>query len=363
MSGPDGTVSLKPEAALWLRDGCTLVTTTPAVFRVEGPGAVDCLQGVMTSDVVRAGPAGLAYGAMLTPKGMIVVDLWVMRDPEGATLVVPESGYEAALELFTRRLPPRLARLESKPWSLIQLMGAKAEVALEGAGMPLPGPGSSARLAGEAGPLVVARPVEIAPWRFMLLGAASDLERTAGRLQDAGALVGTDCHLEAARILAGWPALGHEIGEKTLPQEVRYDEIGGVSYTKGCYVGQETVARVHFRGHPNRMLRGLLWDEAAHRMGEAVHSGKKEVGHLGSVLEVGSRRYGLALLRHEIDPGSIVTVNGTAARVAELPFPLEGLGEEGARNGPGRSPSPPAPSPRPPHSAPSPTTNPKTSEP
>ena len=56
--------------------------------------------------------------------------------------------------------------------------------------------------------------------------------------------------------------LGHEIVEKTLVQEVRYDEIGGVSYTKGCYTGQETVARLHFRGHTNRELRGLRWMSA-----------------------------------------------------------------------------------------------------
>ena len=79
------------------------------------------------------------------------------------------------------------------------------------------------------------------------------------RLVAAGARPGDEGDHHAARILAGWPALGAEIDERTLPQEVRYDEIGGVSYTKGCYTGQETVARLHFRGHPNRELRGLWW--------------------------------------------------------------------------------------------------------
>ena len=88
--------------------------------------------------------------------------------------------------------------------------------------------------------------------------------------------------MQAARILAGWPALGAEIDERTLPQEVRYDEIGGVSYTKGCYTGQETVARLHFRGHPNRELRGLWWrsDEPEPLNGgsRSVLSGEREVG-------------------------------------------------------------------------------------
>src|SRR5258708_9948328 len=68
--------------------------------------------------------------------------------------------------------------------------------------------------------------------------------------------------LELGRILAGWPRLGAEIDQKTLPQEVRYDDINGVSYTKGCYTGQETVSRLHFRGHTNRHLGGLLWQAA-----------------------------------------------------------------------------------------------------
>src|SRR5204863_149594 len=77
-------------------------------------------------------------------------------------------------------------------------------------------------------------------------------ERLAGRLAAAGAVEAEPAMLELARILAGWPRLGAEVDDKTIPQEVRFDEIGGVSYTKGCYTGQETVARLHFRGHANR---------------------------------------------------------------------------------------------------------------
>src|SRR5207253_1404740 len=77
-------------------------------------------------------------------------------------------------------------------------------------------------------------------------------ELLAGRLAAAGAVEADPAMLELARILAGWPRLGAEVDEKTIPQEVRFDEIGGVSYTKGCYTGQETVARLHFRGRAGR---------------------------------------------------------------------------------------------------------------
>jgi folate-binding protein YgfZ len=171
--------------------------------------------------------------------------------------------------------------------------------------------------------VILAKGQDIAPWRALALGPRAELDALSLELQAVGALAGGDEHFEAARILAGWPALGREIGEKTLPQEVRYDEIGGVSYTKGCYVGQETVARVHFRGHPNRQLRGLLWDGEGVAPGQGVSTGEREVGRLGSVLEVGTRHYGLAVIRREVGDGAIVTVGRIAtARVCELPFAL-----------------------------------------
>src|SRR5207249_5984059 len=89
------------------------------------------------------------------------------------------------------------------------------------------------------------------------------------RLGRAGALGTNAAALELARVLAGWPGLSSEVDEKTIPQEVRFDEIGGVSYTKGCYTGQETVSRLHFRGHANRQVRGIEFDTEPSTFGEA----------------------------------------------------------------------------------------------
>ncbi len=151
--------------------------------------------------------------------------------------------------------------------------------------------------------------------------------RSIGRiaaLTRAGATVGDDRDAAAARILAGWPVLGAEIGEKTLPQEVRYDEIDGVSYTKGCYTGQETVARLHFRGHTNRGLRGLIWQEGELPPGTAVTTDDgKEVGTVRSTLFLPDRSVALALLRREVEPGSFVTASGRPAIVVALPFDVD----------------------------------------
>jgi folate-binding Fe-S cluster repair protein YgfZ len=101
-----------------------------------------------------------------------------------------------------------------------------------------------------------------------------------------------------------------------------------VSFTKGCYVGQETVARLHYRGKPNRHLRGLRLSEPAER-GAEVLLGEKTVGRLGSTCV--SPRLGaiaLALVRREAAPGDTVHVGGATAEVVELPFPT------GAQAGP-----------------------------
>jgi folate-binding protein YgfZ len=173
---------------------------------------------------------------------------------------------------------------------------------------------------GGPGPLVVALAPEAAPFAALLSGPGPAVEAAVKRLLIAGALRGEEGDLHAARILAGWPALGVEIDEKTLPQEVRYDEIGGVSYTKGCYTGQETVARIHFRGHTNRELRGLAWPEAGAPDGRTVVARQKEVGTVRSTLTVDGRTLGLALVRREVEPGSQVVAGGRGAKVVNLPF-------------------------------------------
>ena len=304
-----------------LRTGATMVLTEPAVFRIDGLGAVDCIQGLLTCDVVRPGPDSITYGALLTPKGMIVVDFWALRDGSGFTLVAPADGHLAALDLFRRQLPPRLARMtdRSGEWLALWLLGTGVEAVMRDAALPWPHPERLASVPAIPGPVVVARPEGQAPWGALIIGPRETIGGLAERLATAGAERGEADQLDAVRVLAGWPALGQEIDDRTLPQEVRYDEIGGVSYTKGCYVGQETVARVHFRGHPNRVLRGLVWagDAPADR---TIMAGEKEVGRLRTVLVVEDRGYGLALLRREVEPGSEVIAGGRPARVLGLPL-------------------------------------------
>jgi tRNA-modifying protein YgfZ len=302
----------------------------PAVYQVAGPGALTCLHGLFTNDLEHPGDGSLTYGAMLTPKGMIVADAWAIRLPDGFTLVAPAAGRESVSEIFQKALPPRLAKAEdlTDESAVAWVLGANGFHTLVQSGIGAPdAAGRVVRHEGPSGSLLVALAPDAAPFAALLAGPAPAVESAVRRVLLAGAMRGEERDLQAARILAGWPALGVEIDEKTLPQEVRYDEIGGVSYTKGCYTGQETVARVHFRGHTNRELRGLAWREPGVPDGRAVVAREKEVGTVRSTLTIEGRTVGLALVRREVEPGAGVIAGGRGATVVALPFGDEELGD------------------------------------
>ena len=127
-----------------LRRGAVTVREDAAVFQVEGPGALTCLQGLLTSDLVAAGDGSLLFGALLSPKGMIIADPWVLREGERFTLVVGSTARPIVTALFARTLPPRLARVTdlTGAWRVAWLLGAAAPDRLARAiGAPVPGPG------------------------------------------------------------------------------------------------------------------------------------------------------------------------------------------------------------------------------
>lgn len=296
------------------------------ILDIVGPGAVASLQGLLTTDVEKPGDGGHAYGAILTPKGMILSDLWIWREAAGATLVIPPEGADAVREIFTRSLPPRLARVSERAGMvLLRVAGPETVAALARVGLTVPEPGRIQAAITDGIPLHIARPTGPAAFIADLLIAQEHLETLRRRLARAGVMVNAPSGLELARVLAGWPRLGVEIGDKTLPQEVRLDEIGGVSYTKGCYTGQETVARVHFRGHPNRHLVGLIWDGVPNGAIPDITQDDQPRGRVGTVLwlEPVERWIGLALLRREVALDRPVLAAGAEATVVELPFRID----------------------------------------
>jgi len=151
------------------------------------------------------------------------------------------------------------------------------------------------------------------------------------RLTSAGARAASAAAWEVARIEAGRPEWGLDMDDATIPQEANFDELGAISYTKGCYTGQETVARVHFRGHVNRHLRHLHFAGGvpAPRGATLVDEGGKPVGDVRSgTVSPRAGAIAMAMVRREVPDGARVLARWeggeAAATVAPLPYMAPG---------------------------------------
>ena len=284
-----------------------------AVLKLTGTGRVACLQGLVTCDVVKPGEGSHIFGALLTNKGMIVAPLWISRLADAIWIELPAAGAPAVREVLARSLPPRLCRYEDlTPTSAaVGVCGPRAAAALSRVlgGTP---PAGAAAVPYASGIAIVARSVArgLEGWDVLLPVAL--VRAFTDDLASSGVEPGTPALLETARILAGVPRLGVEIDDRTLPQEVGLEELGAISYTKGCYLGQETVARIHFRGHPNRRLvRLALGAEPAAPPLELLR-GERSAGRLTSAAwsERDRRWIALAVVRRDVGAGTELAIQG-----------------------------------------------------
>jgi tRNA-modifying protein YgfZ len=152
-----------------------------------------------------------------------------------------------------------------------------------------------------------------------LICDSADTAALAAALGDAGAVAVREAAAEIVRVEHGRPRYGVDLDDTVIPQEAGLND-RAVSFTKGCYIGQETVARLHWRGKPNRHLRGLRLS-APVASGAELRLGDRVVGTVGS--SVISPRLGpiaLAVVRREAEPGAVLAVGNATARLVSLPF-------------------------------------------
>jgi folate-binding protein YgfZ len=270
---------------------------------VTGPDAAEYLQGQVTNDVPALEPGDACYAALLDPKAHIQADMRILR----------AGPSELWLDTEPQTLEAVLAHLR------MYKIGRQVEIAdrtSERALLSLIGP-RAAEMAARAGEPAKVVPTELGA-DLLVPAEAAGTVRAA--LLAAGALQVGEEAAEVVRVERGIPRHGVDFGPDNLPGEAGITE-RAVSFTKGCYIGQEPVARMYHRGRPNRTLRGLrLAAEAP--PGAPVSAGPKEVGRLTS--SVSSPRLGaigLAILRREVESGDEVTVGGeVTATVTDLPF-------------------------------------------
>jgi folate-binding protein YgfZ len=284
---------------------------------LTGADAKSFLQGQVTNDVEALSPGEGCYAAFLTPKGKMLGDLRILDAGDEILLDTERVALQELFNMIRRFSIGFEAELHKRTLErgLLSLLGPESKAIAGGSGLREPENSHAAVTVGG----IEARAIRT-DLGVDLLCDAADVDGLRAALADAGVVPVSEAVAECLRVERGRPRYGVDLDDTVIPQEAGLNE-RAVSFTKGCYVGQETVARLHYRGKPNRHLRGVRLSDAASPGDELTFDGRT-VGRLGSVAV--SPRFGpigLALVRREAHVGSTVTVGDDArGEVVELPF-------------------------------------------
>jgi tRNA-modifying protein YgfZ len=252
---------------------------------VKGPDAAAYLNRMVSNDVEALSVNEACEALLLTPKARIVAPLVVLRraDDDFLLLTEPEAGERVVRELVRARF------------------AAKCDIALEQ---------HRSLLVLGVGESLVSNQHKLVPNRDYGVPAVELLD---GDAPDGAEPIG-EGELERLRILARTPRLGRELDDRVLPAEAGLDE-RAISFTKGCYPGQEPVARLHYRGHPNRGLRVLSLEGELPPYDAELELDGKVVGRVTSA--AGDAEHGivaLAFVRREVDPEVDLELRGRPVR-------------------------------------------------
>jgi folate-binding protein YgfZ len=285
-------------------DGAALVDLFhKTVLRLSGKDPLGMLNAILTNEVPEEEHCGV-YALLLNPKGRIRADLRVLKSDGDVVINTEPEGTAAAKELLGRYAPFSRVEVEDLseagvPWGILGLYGPRAEKLLDS--LELAEHETAQVKVGGVDLLAagVATPVP----GYDLLGPADALSAARDHLARRGAVpVGLQAY-ETARVAAGIPRFGSDITPENFPAEVGILE-RAVSFEKGCYPGQETVARMHYRGHPNKTLYRLAIEGTPPAPGTEIFQGEKKVGHLTSItsLPVNGEIFALGYLSRNANP-------------------------------------------------------------
>jgi len=285
---------------------------------LTGADAKTFLQGQVSNDIEALAPGRGCYAAFLTPKGKMLGDVRVLDAADEILLDTERVALQDLFNMVRRFSVGYAVELHKRTLQrgLLSLLGPEAEAV---AGRAELGEAEHTHAVIQIDG-ITARAIRT-DLGIDLLCDAEDAEALAAALMGRGCVRASEAVAECVRVEHGRPRYGVDLDDSVIPQEADLND-RAVSFTKGCYVGQETVARLFYRGKPNRQLRGLRLS-APVPSGAEITCGERVVGRLGSVAE--SPTLGpiaLALVRREAPPGSEVVVGAdqVEAVVVELPF-------------------------------------------
>jgi tRNA-modifying protein YgfZ len=302
-----------------VRERCGLVDRSErGKLAFTGSQARTFLQGQVTNDVEALTPGTGCYAALLSPKGKMLGDLRILDTGAELLLDTERSALQAIFNVLHRARVGFDAALHKRTLQhgLLSLVGPDAR--------RVAGPQAEALSGDEHANAAVeidgiaARAV-LTDVGVDVICDAGDTAALAAALTGRGAAPVPETAAEILRVEHGRPRYGVDLDDTTIPQEAGLNA-RAVSFDKGCYVGQETVARLFYKGKPNRHLRGLRLSVPVASGTELTLAGKV-VGRLGSVVE--SPAHGpiaLALVRREAEPGATLAAGEATATVVELPF-------------------------------------------
>ena len=283
---------------------------TLGLFWAVGPDAISYLQGIISQDIGGLTPGQTARSFLLAPRGKLDALLWVLRDEHRVGIITDAARHGAVIASLSRWRLRVDVEFHEDGRTALDVWGPSDRL-----------PGASGGWRDEDGVLVAElreRPVR----RRLVAG----LEPRA--LAKLGAVAIDARGLDAFRIEAGEPRMGVDVDEKTIPQETGLVP-EAVSFTKGCFLGQELVARIDSRGRVNRHLRGIrMLEPVVPPVGARVSHEGKVVGQLTTVGESPALHapVALALVRREALPGSRITVawEGAEAEAEVHGLPMTG---------------------------------------
>ena len=297
---------------------------------VTGRDRAAFLQGMLSNDVKALQPGQGCPAAFLDAHGKVVSLLVVYALEDCILLELPAGSTDTFLQVIDKFLISEKAYFEAADdvYAILAVQGPEAErmlASLSGSTLDA-APYSHQEVEIAGAPVRIARRSEAVTPGFHCWTAVSHLEALGKALREAGAVPVGALALETLRIEAGIPAYGQDVDETVILPETRLDAF--VSFTKGCYIGQETVARVKYRGHINRGLSGMVLEgDRVPAHGDAITAEDKEIGRVTSAIRSIALGKPIALgyiRREHFAAGSAVTVmtgdGPVPARVAELPF-------------------------------------------
>jgi folate-binding protein YgfZ len=309
-----------------------------ARIRMWGKDPAKMLHGMITNDLLKAPEGQGVYAAMLTAKGRTLAELRAFRRQPAEVLVeIPREALAGTVEHLRKFVPPMFARWGDVTGEVGELgaYGPHAAALVErvlGVDVSLMAEDGfrEAEFGGVAVMVAATRYVGSETGFDLFAPAAALPALWAALLEHGGRPIGLAA-IETLRIEAGRPRYGADLSEEVIPTEA-FEETGmmprAISFTKGCYTGQEVIVRIAHRGHVNRHLRGfLLGDGPTPLLGTPIFRTDtgKEAGRLTSVVfsPLMGQAVALGYARRELEPGAEVRLgagDGPAAKLVRLPF-------------------------------------------